>query len=134
MESNLSLSGIWRMRPLDYGTVRKYTSLFSDNGEMEIDTQNSIYTTLVTRGGVEESVRFLSNLFWIVKRKFSLDIKNGERAIVKVPSAYLILINGKKAEGREITNLLKNGENPLSGSQCLVQIVGQACKSCHKSE
>lgn len=113
MESNLSLSGIWRMRPLDYGTVRKYTSLFSDNGEMEIDTQNSIYTTLVTRGGVEESVRFLSNLFWIVKRKFSLDIKNGERAIVKVPSAYLILINGKKAEGREITNLLKNGENEI---------------------
>ena len=101
------------LHPLDLSQVRKYTSAFDDGKAIEVDTQNSIYTNLVTKKLVENSVRFLSGTYWLLKRSFPISLKDGEKAILRAPASLLTLVNGKLAESEDITNLLYDGDNEI---------------------
>ncbi len=113
MENILPLSGKWMLHPLDLSQVRKYTSAFDDGKAIEVDTQNSIYTNLVTKKLVENSVRFLSGTYWLLKRSFPISLKDREKAILRAPASLLTLVNGKLAESEDITNLLYDGDNEI---------------------
>ncbi len=107
----ISLSGAWRLMPLDRNECRAYTSCFDDRDFIEYNNSNSIYTTLANSVKKHE-IDSLRKLKWVLERTF--DIALDERRSVLLSHGIINAeINGEKCLGSEITSLLKDGENTI---------------------
>ena len=112
MDNTLSLSGLWSLRPADLGKAEKYTDYFRDGKTLEVDTQNSIYTELVVNGVINEKIRFISDLEWILTRTFNCE-RRCDRYCLKMRDARDIHINGTPIDSFDITDCLQDGENTI---------------------
>ena len=108
----ISLSGSWRLMPLDEKECAECTSYFYDNVFLPYNNSNSIYTTLSLAVPVGELGR-LRKLDWIIEREFDFTNDATQRSVLLSHGAKVVEINGQKAESNEITDLLKDGSNTI---------------------
>lgn len=100
------------MRPLDYDKARNYTDYFDKHDNLTINTQNSIYTELVGSGVINEKIRFLSDMDWVLERKFDYE-KKDDRCCLIMPGVKDISINGTRIDSFDITDYIVDGENTI---------------------
>lgn len=112
MTQTISLSGLWKLSPCQDDAVKKYTTFFEKHKYLEINTANSIYTELIAAKAVSEKIRYLSDMKWIIERKFTIPGKTGY-CVLKMPEALQLEINGERPKSEDITSLLKNGDNTI---------------------
>ena len=123
----VSLKGRWMLRPYDKKKAAECTSWFEDHDELEIDIQDSILTSLIAAGAVPDGRKWPTDNLWTIKRSVCWDSEGGTlHAIIKLPDAIKIRVNGSDVDSPDVTGLLREGENVIealvpgcfSGEQC----------------
>ena len=108
----ISLSGAWKLRPLEREECSACTSYFEENEFLSYNNSNSIYTTLSTVVSKDELEK-LRKLKWVIEREFEFEEDTDQRSVLLAKGALSAAINGTVIDKSEITELLKNGKNTI---------------------
>ena len=108
----ISLSGAWKLRPLEREECSACTSYFEENEFLSYNNSNSIYTTLSTVVSKDELEK-LRKLKWVIEREFEFKEDTDQRSVLLAKGALSAAINGTVIDKSEITELLKNGKNTI---------------------